>query len=102
MERQAKVLFAGTVAEKRFEKFNGRRRQNPHSGDFDFESLIHIVSYICGSDAMLEAYIKLLHEMTVLEVEDPENWQRIEALANILIERGKIRKKDAPQLFLCG
>jgi hypothetical protein len=102
MEREAKVLFAGTVAEKKLEKFNGRRPQNSHSGDSDYESLVHIVSCFCGSDAMLDAYIKLLHEMTILEVEDPENWQRIQQLANILIERGEIRKTDAPLLFMCG
>jgi len=102
MERQAKVLFAGTIAEKRLEKFNARRRQNSHSGDSDYESLVHIVSCFCGSNAMLEAYLKLLHEMTILDVNDPKNWQRIEELANILIERGEITKKDAPQLFLSG
>jgi len=100
MERYSMVLLAGPIAERKFVKSNGGRCRC-HGGS-DYETLIHYVSYFCGSDAMADAYIKLLHEMATLEVDAPHNWSRIENLAEILIERGEVTKKTDPQLFLRG
>ena len=91
------VLLAGPIAERKFVKSNGWAYRC-HGGS-DHEALIQCVSYFCGSDAMLDAYIKLLCEMATLEVNDPHNWNRIEKLAEILVERGEVTKKTDPQLL---
>ena len=100
MERYSMVLLAGPIAERKFIKSNGGRYRC--GGGSDYEALINYVSYFCGSDAMVDAYIKLLHEMAALEVNAPHNWSRIEKLAGILIERGEVTKKTDPQLFSRG
>lgn len=100
MERESKVLLAGVIAERKFEKSNKRRRQNPHSGVSDNEKVIQIVSYFCGADTVVEAYIKLLYEMTVLEVDDIDNWNRIQELANILINQRELSRENLNNIKL--
>ena len=100
MERYSKALLAGPIAERKFVKSDGGRYRC--KGGSDHATLINYVSYFCGSDAMLDAYIKLLYEMATLEVNAHHNWNRIENLAGILIEREEIKKRTDPQLFLLG
>lgn len=81
-EKNAIVTLAGEAAQR---TFSANVRPPAPRGDWDQAS--HQMSYFVGSDRELEAYLKWLRIRAEEFVENPVNWNMIEAVAAVLLPR---------------
>lgn len=86
MERQARIYFAGEIAQR---KFNPRSLRFHHSHD-DRRSAMNLISRLTSSDRELGAWLKLLRIQTEEIVYQDYRWAQVEAVANALMRRGTL------------
>jgi hypothetical protein len=99
MERVVQVGLAGIIAEQKHQRDNNLRRRVKGIADGDYERAINTVRHFCGSDAEVEAYLNLLAEQTKTILNDDENWNAVEKLTLVLIEKKKLSAREVSQWF---
>lgn len=92
IESEARVCFAGHIAQKRAyprsHRLDGR----------DIQRAVDLVSYLVPQSKVLGAYLNLLY----LQAENlvDFNWQEIEAVANALLERDTISGSEVRRIVM--
>lgn len=99
MQRRVKTLFAGRLAEQLYEEQKGLTHQNLDSDTQDNEQALQFVSYFCGTDDEVDAYLKLLHIRTRNEITEEYTWNALEKLAQRLFKKKTISANQAYNWF---
>jgi ATP-dependent Zn protease len=93
IERQARILLAGEIAQRRKAP---RSVRNVHH-QTDCERAVDFLDYPCASDRELSLYIKLLRVQTEQLIE--LYWPEIETVARALIERRTLNAREVREVI---
>ena len=85
LEKAIITGLAGHVAEKIYSK-----QENYETSENDFHVAVDLASYLCGSNEEIEAYIKWLYIRTKNMLEHPNNWCKVKAFAEELLDHRRI------------
>jgi hypothetical protein len=86
LEREAMILFAGGIAERKF-----RGRHDHVGAHHDRHRALDYVDCLCGSTRESEAYVAWLYERTVNLLDHPLHWPMVECLARELLAEQELR-----------
>lgn len=90
MEKLVVVCCAGPIAQR---KFNPKGYRRIH-GSGDYSTAVDLRSYFSGNDEEVEAYLKLLEVRTKNALNLPHNWGIVKSLAEILLEKKTLKRKE--------
>lgn len=94
-EKRTQVSLAGQIAEA----IHGGRRPASYHLAGDNDDIVDNAPTVCGSEQECSAWIKRLFIRTRNQLELPDVWRAVEALANELMERETIRGVEARKII---
>jgi len=89
MEKLVRVCLAGPEAQRRY---SPRSWRNYH-GSEDLHAAVGVLSYFCGSNEEIEAYLRLLEIQTGQILGQPLIWNAVEAVAEALLESHQLDRR---------